>query len=185
MSEALITKRAIAQGLKVLTNTKSFSKITVSDITNSCGLNRQTFYYHFQDKYELLNWIYYNEGFLPVIEGITLENWDEKLLILFKHMKEEHTFYSNTIKVDETCFKDYLFNITVTLFEEAIEAVDEKQVLIPEDKRFFASYFAYGICGTVISWVKNGMKEQPERLAKHLKYLATSCEKLAYERFLS
>lgn len=184
MSEALITKKAIAQGLKELTKSKSFSKITVSDITNSCGLNRQTFYYHFQDKYELLNWIYYNEGFLPVIEGITLENWHEKLSILFTHMKEEQTFFSNTIKADETCFKDYLFNITVTLFEEAIEAVDVDRVLKPEDQKFFASYFAYGICGTVISWVEKGMKEQPEQLAKRLKYLATSCEKLAYERFL-
>lgn len=185
MSEALITKKAIAQGLKELTMTKPFHKITVSDITNICGLNRQTFYYHFQDKYELLNWIYYNEGFLPVIDGITLDNWDEKLVNLFAHMKEEQIFFSNTIKSDETCFKEYLLNITVTLFEEAIAAVDVHHALTPEDQKFFASYFAYGICGTVISWVEHGMKEGPEHLAKRLKYLATSCEKLAYERFLT
>lgn len=47
MSESLITKKAIAAGLKELMKRKSFDKITISDITNECGLNRQTFYYHF------------------------------------------------------------------------------------------------------------------------------------------
>ena len=54
MSDSLITKRAIAAGIKELTKKKSFDKITVSDISEICGLNRQTFYYHFQDKYELV-----------------------------------------------------------------------------------------------------------------------------------
>lgn len=54
MSESLITKKAIAQALKNLCRDKAFDKISIADITTACGLNRQTFYYHFQDKYELL-----------------------------------------------------------------------------------------------------------------------------------
>lgn len=69
MSDALITKRAIATGLKELVDEKPFNKISIRDITEKCGLNRQTFYYHFQDKYELVNWIYYQEGFAPLMEG--------------------------------------------------------------------------------------------------------------------
>ena len=92
MSESLITKKAIAQGLKDLTLTKPFGKISIGDITSACGLNRQTFYYHFQDKYELLSWIYYNEGFLYVMDGITLENWHEKLKDLLDTMKADQEF---------------------------------------------------------------------------------------------
>lgn len=55
MSDSLITKKAIASGIKELTQKKSFNKISIRDITDQCGLNRQTFYYHFQDKYELIN----------------------------------------------------------------------------------------------------------------------------------
>ena len=98
MSEALITKKAIAQGLKDLTLAKPFGKISIGDITSACGLNRQTFYYHFQDKYELLSWIYYNEGFIYVMDGITLENWHEKLKDLLDTMKADQEFYRNTIK---------------------------------------------------------------------------------------
>ncbi len=50
-----LTKKAIAEGLKELCHHKDFNKISVRDITEQCGLNRQTFYYHFQDKYELLD----------------------------------------------------------------------------------------------------------------------------------
>ena len=61
MSESITTKNAIAAGFRTLMEKKSFEKITISDITDECGLNRQTFYYHFKDKYDLLNWIFYNE----------------------------------------------------------------------------------------------------------------------------
>lgn len=46
---SLNTKRTLAESLKKLMKTKSFSKITVSEIIADCGLNRKTFYYHFED----------------------------------------------------------------------------------------------------------------------------------------
>ena len=42
-----ITKRALEASLKKLVKTKPLNKITVSDITDDCGINRMTFYYHF------------------------------------------------------------------------------------------------------------------------------------------
>ena len=50
MSDSIITKKALALGLKELLKKKSFDNVIVSDITDICGLNRQTFYYHFHDK---------------------------------------------------------------------------------------------------------------------------------------
>ena len=57
MSESSITKRAVAQSLKSLMREKDFGKISVSDITLRGGITRQTFYYHFAFKYDLLLWI--------------------------------------------------------------------------------------------------------------------------------
>ena len=51
------TKRALAQSLKHLMEQKPLEKITVVDISEDCGVNRQTFYYHFQDIYDLIEWI--------------------------------------------------------------------------------------------------------------------------------
>ena len=56
-----ITKIAMAQALKKLLILKDLDKITINDISNDCGINRQTFYYHFRDIYDLLEWIFSNE----------------------------------------------------------------------------------------------------------------------------
>ena len=87
-----ITKKALAQSLKELGATKILDKITVADITDHCGVNRQTFYYHFNDKYELLSWIYNQDLFIPLTQDLTIENWGEKLIGLFKYMKQQKRF---------------------------------------------------------------------------------------------
>lgn len=73
MSESLITKEAIANGLKQVMKGKPFGKVTVTDITTACGLNRQSFYYHFHDKYDLLNWIFCNEVLVELTTDLTIE----------------------------------------------------------------------------------------------------------------
>jgi len=172
-----ITKKAIIAALKELTRTKSFDKISISDITKACGLNRQTFYYHFQDKYELLNWIYYNECFVPIMDGISFENWDLKMLSLLRLMKSEPYFYRNTIQSDEANFHDYLLDITSALFSEVIGEQNDDNHLDLEDKKFFSRFYAYGICGIITRWVLTGMKEAPEELASHFKKLTYESEK--------
>ena len=88
MANSNITKKALAQSLKELGATKILDKITVADITDHCGVNRQTFYYHFNDKYELLSWIYNQDLFIPLTQDLTFENWVEKLIGLFTYMKQ-------------------------------------------------------------------------------------------------
>ena len=51
-----VTKRALEASLKNLLLQKPLSKITISDITEDCGINRMTFYYHFKDIYDLVEW---------------------------------------------------------------------------------------------------------------------------------
>lgn len=61
MPDSLITKRALASSLKELMKTQPLTKISVGDICEKCGMNRKSFYYHFCDKYDLVNWIFDTE----------------------------------------------------------------------------------------------------------------------------
>lgn len=61
LADSNITKRALSQALKELIKTRPIEKISVGNICDACGLNRKSFYYHFQDKYELIYWIYCTE----------------------------------------------------------------------------------------------------------------------------
>ncbi|MCR5795511.1 MAG: TetR family transcriptional regulator, partial [Solobacterium sp.] len=56
------TKQALAESLKKVLQEKPLDKITIADLTNDCGLNRQTFYYHYHDIYDLIEYIYISEG---------------------------------------------------------------------------------------------------------------------------
>lgn len=182
MSDSLITKKAIAAALKQVCREKPFDKISITDITAVCGLNRQTFYYHFQDKYELLSWIYYNENFSRITEDITFDNWDQKILEMLKIMEQEKAFYVNTMKEQEHTFESYLFEMAKALFLEAIARLDEKDRLSDVEREFDAEFYAYGICGVIVSWAQRGMRIKPEVVAEHLKGLAKDTERIGYIR---
>jgi probable dihydroxyacetone kinase regulator len=183
MSDSLITKKAIAAGIKELTQKKSFDKITVSDITEICGLNRQTFYYHFQDKFELVDWIYYNETISIIVNDLSYENWDDRVLQMLSKMKSEENFYINTLKASvENEFREYLFRITAELFFEIISKIASNTEMGEDEIKFIADFYAFGIVGIVISWVQRGMKETPEYITAQLKNLAYGTRRYAIAR---
>ena len=191
MADSVITKKAIADAVKELTRKKPFDKISVGEITDMCGLNRQTFYYHFQDKYELLSWIYYQEAFLPIMDGISFENWDDRIYQLFDLMKREKYFYVNTIKYASNYFQEYLMKISETILDEAIDAIDvigevgAELGMDADDRALIVRFYAYGVCGTVVQWATTGMKMEPRELANHMKQLAISSERAAQHNLFS
>lgn len=184
MAESILTKKAIAQSLKELTKKKTFDKISVGDIAANCGVNRQTFYYHFRDKFELLSWIYYNELFFPNMEGLSFDNWDDRLLSMLTAMKQEQQFYVNTIKHTENYVQQYFVKNAEAVFTDAINVLDERNVVNQAERQIFSKFFAYGLCGTIMEWSESGMKETPENLSCHMRSLLDSCEKAAYNRVL-
>ncbi len=183
MSDSLITKKAIASGMKELTRKKSFDKITVSDITQACGLNRQTFYYHFQDKFELVDWIYYNET-ISIIYQLNYDNWNDKVLEMLIKIKAEDYFYMNTLRASVgNEFREYLFRVTMEFFCDLIGKVAENTDMGEEEIRFIAEFYAFGIVGVIISWAQKGMKETPEYITEQLKNLVNGTERFASLRY--
>lgn len=184
MSESMITKEALAKGLKELTRKKSFEKITISDITEMCKLNRQTFYYHFKDKYELLNWIYYKEAISIFTKDLSFKNWDEKVIELLKIMKNEDYFYQTALKdSSNTEFQKYLFSVAKDIFCEIFDSIPELRNFNKEDKVFLAEFISYGFEGMIIAWAKSGMKQSPEDIAQHIGAIIYGGKALAVSRY--
>lgn len=170
MSDSMITKKALAYSLKNMIKKKSFDRITISDIVNDCGLNRQTFYYHFKDKYDLLNWIYYNEAIAVFKDGLAFDNWNQKVCALLSRMKEEEDFYCTTLKkVHDSEFRNYLFSSVNSLFKDIIEhlAADFEDNAFKKD--FAAEFISYGVVGMIVAWAQRGMEQSPEIIARSIK----------------
>lgn len=178
------TKAIISQSFKSLMEKKSFDKITISDISNEAKINRQTFYYHFHDKYELLNTIFYNDVILELIDGFSIDNWTEKFFVLLVTIKNNAKFYKNALNTNYgNEFRTYLLDVTQKLLYEFIGRLVEEHSIDDIDRRYIAKFFAYGITGTVIDWVTSGMKESPEYITKHLKEVIDDCRILIVTKY--
>jgi len=192
LSESLITKKAIAKGFKNILKNKSFEKITIAEITAQCGLNRQTFYYHFQDKYDLINWIVYQEAILVITKDLTIDNWDLKVLELLTIMKNDAHFYQTTLKdIDGTEFQNYLFSVTKEIFTEMIEHLtgnlranqDAIHEMNPEKQTVTAEFLSYGVVGMIIGWAQNGMKMSPDEITKNIKEIINGVRMFSVSRY--
>lgn len=182
MKDSFITKKAISDALIELCHYKRFDKISIADITDKCRLNRQTLYYHFSDKYDLLEWTYQIGAFSYLAEGVTLENWEEHVLKMLIEIKEKADFYQNTVSSDSEILSACFSKVTSTLFMELFERLDLEDHVSQADRCFYARFFSYGCCGVLVDWIKVGMKETPDTIATQFVRLANDTELLAYQR---
>ena len=170
MATSAETKKALSDALKNLCTNKDYNDIPVSEITSSCHLNRQSFYYHFKDKDELLYWTYENNDF--GILSINLnQQYKFKFLYLLKAMENERNFYINTIKSDLKVFQKFLFNKINNMFSTQIDEMDKDHSLSEQQKSFLAGYYAFGLCGIIVKWVYDGMKENAEKVDSYIRCL--------------
>lgn len=86
MSE--VTKRALEQSLKNLLLKKPLNKITINDIAEDCGINRMTFYYHFKDIYDLVEWSCLEDARKALDKNKTYDTWQQGFLQIFEEVLE-------------------------------------------------------------------------------------------------
>ena len=82
------TKRALAASLKKLMNKKPLSKITINEIVQDCGLNRNSFYYHFEDIYALFKWMLEQEAVEVVKQFDLVLDYREAIQFVMDYVSE-------------------------------------------------------------------------------------------------
>lgn len=179
MADSQTTKKALAAAFKALVVQKGVDKVSVGDITSDCGMGRQSFYYHFQDKFELLEWIYQQQAFAPLCDGVTLQNWPQKMCEMLVTMEQERKFYIAAIKAYPNIFSNCLSKVLQGLFLQIIEQLDQTHSVEIERREFGAAFYAMGCCAVVIQWAQKGMRLPAEKLAQELYILAKDSERAA------
>ena len=152
MSEANVTKNALAASMKKLMRMRPFEKISVSDICNDCGINRKSFYYHFRDKYDLVNWIFY-VGFIEELNLTSYDNGWQLMKDMCGYFYREKEFYRAALKIEgQNSFKDYLID-TVTPIAEFF-----MQDILPhnDDDNFFISFVTDALLTSIVRWLSDG-----------------------------
>ena len=178
------TKKAFAASLKKMLAQKPLDKIKVTDITDDCEVNRQTFYYHFKDIYDLLEWVYTNEATKALEGKKTYDTWQQGFLKIFEYILENKSFVLNTFNsVSREYLERYLYNETYLLLIGVIEEKAKGISVRDRDKSFIADFYKYAFVGLLIDWIRSGMRETPEDIIKRLNTLIHGNIEEALERY--
>lgn len=174
MPNAEFTKLMIAEGLKQLLESTPFADIAVGDIAKYCKISRNTFYYHFKDKYDIISWIFFTE-ITPIIgEDVTIEHWGDGLLSLCRYMQENRKFYLNVFGFQgQNSFSECLMDFYQNLAESMLYGEGDEGPLSKQQIRQISRFYAYGLTGTVLDWARNGMLNDPEPTIHTLEKLLT------------
>ena len=164
-----VTKRALEQSLKNLLLKKPLTKITINDIADDCGINRMTFYYHFKDIYDLVEWSCLEDARKALEEKKTHDTWQEGLLNIFEAVLANKPFIMNVYHcVDRAQVEKYLTPLTDELLMGVIEEKSKGVQVRSGDKEFIARVFSYCFIGIMLDWVRDDMKEDPEIIVDKL-----------------
>ena len=165
MADSNMTKNAMAMALKELTKNMPFIKIGVGDICKYCGMNRKSFYYHFKDKEDLVNWIFETE-FIECARNNVYESVWEAIDDLIHYFYDNRIFYSKILKHEgQNSFSDYFNELIHSVFFEQLQTI----VKNPHAKDFQINFVADGMLCTLKRWLKSENCIPPDELIEGLK----------------
>lgn len=179
-----LTKRALESSLKRLLTEKPLAKITIADITDDCQISRMTFYYHFKDIYDLVEWSL-EEDAATVLNGAqTVENWEEGYLAVLGELEQNKPFITAIYReMSRERLERFLLPATRKLVLDVMEA-RPNCADVPEKKRaFIADFYAHALAGVTLEWIGSGLSAEPQILVSNVSLLLEGTMDTAIERF--
>ena len=160
---AQMTKRALEASLKNLLLQKPLNKITINDITEDCGISRMTFYYHFKDIYDLVEWSCMEDAARALEGKKTYDTWQEGFLNIFRAVQANKPFVMNVYRsVSRERVEQYLKPLIHSLILGVIEEKSAEMAVSEADKSFIAYFYEYAFIGIMLDWISENMKGDPE-----------------------
>ena len=167
----------LAESFKKLARTRPSEKITIREITDEAGVIRPTFYNHFQDKYELLEWIIKRELIDPIEPLLDNGMLKEALILPLTTMEKDKAFYTRAVNLEgQNSFSETLKK---SIAEMALSRLNRKKIdeLLPYKDWLtaerVADYFSATLCYAVIEWVKDDMRVPMNELVDIFIYVAS------------
>lgn len=155
---SLNTKKIMAASLKKAMKTKPLSKITVSEIVKDCGINRKTFYYHFEDIYALLKWMFEEEAIEVVKNFDFLVDYEEAVCFVMDYVeKNEYIINCAYDSMGRDEMKRFFYADFIELVTTIIERaeLETHSALELNYKDFLCKFYTEALAGILVDWIKN------------------------------
>ena len=151
----------LAESLKELSKTRPIDKITIKEITDKAGVIRPTFYNHFQDKYELLEWIVREELMMPAMPLFQNGMLREGITFIFTAMEKEKDFYQKAVRLEgQNSFTEMMMKTAKEIVlnrmnQEAVRERAKYEWLTPD---LVAEFYGQMACAVAVRWINSGMR---------------------------
>ena len=172
-----LTQKALAQAVTDLLRNRNLDRINIKDITDACGLTRNTFYYHFHDIYELLRWIFEEKTREIISQYQAQEDWEGGLREALDYLYENKEMI---LHIYGSISNDLLFRFVNDVMYQHAEVVIAKQMKRrPRSEKAMyiaASFYMNAAVGDILQWFRNGMDRTPEDMAQvyNIMFLGTT-----------
>lgn len=168
---SMYTKKAMSDTLKKLMETKPFSKITVSELITDCGLNRKTFYYHFQDMRDLLRWTLRQDA-IDVVKNFDLTvDYEAAILFVMDYLEQnQHMLNCVYDSVGRDELKLYLYEDFKEVANMIISIAENQagKQISEEYRSLLTIFYTDGIIGIIIEWLHGGIKLNKSSAVKYI-----------------
>ncbi len=161
------TKKLLANAIMELAETMPVSKIKITDICEKAELNRQSFYYHFRDKYDLVAWIFFCE-FEADAGKFDKINGEEMIISLTCKLEKNRSFYRNAFLDDnQNNLPDYMLNLYINMELDALKKYYGTEEL-DDDLVYDTKSYSYGCILHTKEWLTGKDKMSAETFAKRM-----------------
>jgi len=174
------TKESLGNALKKLLSVKPIDKITVKDLVEECGVNRQTFYYHFDDVYDLLEWVFEEDANRVLPDEIFYDEWREHVMLFFRYLYDNRSFVLNIYNSQNRSYLLRYFKRRLHYCIHGFAVLVAEGKNVPwSDLEFVCDFYANGIVGIISQWMDMNMQLTDEMSEERfLKILDGSIENL-------
>lgn len=175
MADSNITKRALANSLKSLMAEQPFEKINVAQICERCHMNRKSFYYHFKDKYDLVNWIFDTEFITLIKDDHWSGNYQEHWAFVEKtcrYFYQNHGFYRKALQIKgQNSFSEHFREYIRPLLADRIARVFGAERL----DEFVLDFVTDGVICAMERWLQSKECMPPEEFVERIKQITEEC----------
>lgn len=154
------TRIAIKESFWKLLNQRPLNQITVKDIVEDCGINRNSFYYHFQDMPSLIEEMVEDLIETNIKNHPTIESFEECLNVIVNFVLEnKKAVYHIYNSVDHAILEKFLLDMCEYAVKTYIDTTISELPLKEEDKELVIRYHKCECFGQIIEWLNNGMQK--------------------------
>ncbi|AEB72389.1 TetR/AcrR family transcriptional regulator C-terminal domain-containing protein [Lentilactobacillus buchneri] len=162
-----IAKHELSTSLEELVTKTSFDDVSVKLIVSNTSFNRQTFYYHFQDKFDCLQYTL-SEFADKIASDMDYSNWQECYLRIFRYIDYHKEFMQHIVDSQAySLFTDFVLQSIDLMLHGVLKSL-QKDVSRNRMQEQPWKLFEYGLQGIIINWFTDGLRENPELLVNDL-----------------